>query len=211
MIRFCLAVTAGLLLAAGSAQAQFPSNYSGAAVLAVDAHAFGAYVPITSNSIGAITQLRLSFLPGVDFGFQGGLSRLDRKSGSKTLLRLGTDVKFQLVHADESRPIDMSIGAGLGVFAGDNYNTLSLGPNFIASRSWRRGAAGELTPYAGVGLAVTTINAGTSNGNDVSVPVRVGCELGITSAARLVAEFTHRLSSTFGEATDFVLGVNLPF
>lgn len=211
MIRLRFAVLAGMLLAAAPAHAQFPSSYTGAAVLPVNGHFFGAYVPITSNSIGALGQLRLSFLPSVDFGFQGGLSRLDRSAGSKTLVRLGTDVKFQLVAPDESRPIAMSIGAGLGVFAGDDYNLLSIGPNFLVSRSWRKGQPGEFSPYAGVGLAFTTINAGRLDDNDFAMPIRGGAEIGITAAARLVFEVGTRLGSDFGDDTEFTLGTNLPF
>jgi len=211
VIRLRSVFVAGLLLMAGNAHAQFPAPYTGATVLPVDGHFFGAYVPVTSNSVGALAQLRLSFLPAVDFGFQGGLSRLDRSAGSKTLVRLGTDVKFQLVAADESRPTAMALGAGLGVFAGDDYNVLSLGPNFVISRSWRTGQAGEFSPYAGVGLALTTINAGTFDDNDFSMPLRVGAELGISPAARLVFEISNRIGSDFGDDTEFTLGANLPF
>lgn len=211
MIRTCFALLAGLLVAATPAQAQFPATYTGAAVLPVNGHVFGAYVPITSNSIGAIAQLRLSFLPAVDFGFQGGISRLDRSAGSRTLVRLGTDVKFQVLPPDDANPVAISIGAGLGVFAGDDYNLLALGPNFVVSRSWRRGEPGEFTPYAGVGLAFSTINAGSFDDNDFAMPVRAGAELGITAAARLVFEISHRLGSDFGDDTEFTLGANLPF
>lgn len=211
MIRTRLTLAAGMLLvAATAAHAQLPSNYSGAAVIPVNGHVFGAYVPITSNSIGAIAQLRLSFLPGVDFGFQGGLSRLDRSAGSKTLIRVGADVKFLLSPASEGRPIDMALGGALGIFSGDDYNVLSVGPTFTASRTWQSGST-SFTPYAGLGLALNTINAGPFDDNDFSMPLRVGVELGISPAARLVAEFTNRIGSDFGDDTDFVLGVNLPF
>lgn len=211
MIRLRFALATGLLVLAGNAHAQLPAPYTGAVVLPVDGHVFGAYVPLTSNSIGALAQLRLSFLPGVDFGFQGGLSRLDRSAGSKTLVRMGTDVKFEMVAPSETRPIAMALGAGIGVFAGDNYNVLSLGPNFVVSRSWKSGQAGELSPYAGLGLAFTTINASNVDNNDFSMPIRVGTELGITSVARLVFEIATRIGSDFGDDTEFTLGANLPF
>lgn len=211
MIRLRLCLAAGLLVLAGAAHAQLPATYTGAAVLPVDGHVFGAYVPITSNSIGAVGQLRLSFLPGVDFGFQGGLSRLDRSAGSKTLVRMGTDVKFQLAAPSEGRPVAMAIDAGIGIFAGDDYNVLSIGPSFIVSRSWRSGQSGEFSPYAGIGLAITTINAGSFDDNDFAMPIRVGAEFGITPAARLVFEIATRIGSDFGDDTEFTLGANLPF
>src|SRR4029079_11709316 len=146
---------------------------------------FGAYVPLSSNAIGALAQLRLSFLPGVDFGFQGGLSRLDRSAGSKTLIRLGTDVKVVLAHAGDGRAVDMAIGGGLGIFAGDNYNLLSIGPTFVVSRTWQSGST-RFTPYAVAARAITTSNVGDTNNNDFAIPLRFGAELGISPAARLV-------------------------
>jgi len=210
-IRPALAATFLLVLAsAGRAHAQLPSTYTGATVLPVETHVFGAYVPISSNAVGALAQLRLSFLPGVDFGFQGGLMRLDRSAGSRTLIRLGTDVKFAIAHATDGRPVDMALGGTLGVLAGDNYNTLSIGPTFTVSRTWQSGS-GSFTPFAGAGLAITTINVGNRNDNDFSIPVRFGAELGISSAARLVGEFSERIGADFGDHSEFVLGANLPF
>ena len=210
MNRIRIAVIAAVLFAAPAAHAQLPSTYSGANVLPVNTHVFGAYVPLSSNAVGALAQLRLSFLPGVDFGFQGGLSRLDRSAGSKTLIRLGTDVKIALAHASEARPLDMSIGGALGIFAGDNYNLLSIGPTFTVSRTWQSGST-SFTPYAGAGLSITTINVGDRNDNDFSLPLRFGAELGISPAARLVGEYTVKVSSDIGDDGEFVLGVNLPF
>jgi hypothetical protein len=208
--RIRLAVIAAILFVAPAAHAQLPSTYSGAAVLPVNTHVFGAYVPLSSNAVGALAQLRLSFLPGVDFGFQGGLSRLDRSAGSKTLIRLGTDVKAMVAHASSARPLDMAIGGALGIFAGDDYNLLSFGPTFVVSRTWQSGSS-SFSPYVGAGLTITTINVGDSNNNDFSLPLRFGAELGISPAARLVGEFTTRIGSDFGDDSEFTLGVNLPF
>ena len=210
MIRFRLALMTLFLLAASAAHAQLPSTYTGAAILPVDNHVFGAYVPISTNAVGALAQLRLSFLTGVDFGFQGGLSRLDRSAGSKTVIRLGTDVKFAVAHASEGRPLDMAIGGGLGVFAGDHYNILTVGPTFVLSRTWQSGS-GSFTPYAGTGLAISTIDVGNFSDNDFAIPFRFGAEVGITPNARLVGEFTVKAGSSFGDDTEFVLGANLPF
>lgn len=212
MIRNRLALFAPLLLvlAAGPARAQLPSSYAGATVLPVNSHVFGGYVPISSNAVGALAQLRLSFLQGIDFGFQGGLMRLDRSAGSRTLIRLGTDVKFAIAHAGDARPVDMALGGSLGVLAGDNYNVLSVGPTFTVSRTWQSGSS-SFTPFAGAGLSISTINAGKVDNNDFSIPVRFGAELGISPAARLVAEFTQRIGSDFGDDSEFALGVNLPF
>lgn len=211
MTRLHLAVAATLLLAAGPAHAQLPSTYTGATVIPVNQHVFGGYVPISSNAVGALAQLRLSFLPNVDFGFQGGISRLDRSAGEKTLLRLGTDVKFVISPASEAQPIAMALGGALGISAGDDYNLLSIGPTFVASRTFRPGQPGELTPYAGIGLAISTFNAGPIDDNDLSVPLRFGAELGLSAAAKLVAEFVTRMGSDFGDKTELAIGANVPF
>jgi hypothetical protein len=212
-LRFGLAAV--LLLAAGTAHAQFPSPYAGASLLQPGGHVFGAYVPISENAVGALAQLRLSFLPGVDFGFQGGLSRLDRNSGSKTLVRMGTDVRFRVAAESEARPVSMAVGAGLGVFSGDDYNVLTLGPNFLVSRSWRKGEAGEFSPFAGIGLSLATVNVGTFDDNDFSMPAKVGAEIGITPTARLVFELSTRLGADsrreLANKAEFSLGANLPF
>ncbi len=211
LIPIAFALTLVFVLAAGTASAQLPSTYAGATILPVNSRVFGAYVPLSSNAVGALAQLRLSFLPGVDFGFQGGLSRLDRNAGSKTLIRLGADVKFAIAHATEGRPLDMAIGGALGVLAGDNYNTLSVGPTFTVSRTLQSGSGASFTPFAGAALAITTVNVGNLNKSDFSLPVRFGAELGISPAARLVGEFTERIGVDFGDHSEFALGVNLPF
>ena len=54
-------------------------------------------------------------------------------------------------------------------------------------------------------------HAGPFDDSDISMPLRFGAELGISPAARLVAEFSARLGSDFGDDTEFTLGANLPF
>lgn len=216
-IRFGAAVLGALLLAA-PARAQLPGTYSGAPTLAVNGHTFGAYVPLSRHSVGLLAQLRLSFFPGVDFGFQGGLDRLDRSSGSRTLVRLGTDVKVLVSSARPDFPYDFSLGGALGVMNGDHYGSLTLGPTAVMSRTWRAGQTGEIRPYAGLGLAFTSINdtrsapaIPTSNRTDFWVPLRVGGEFAVSPLARLVGEMEIRLGQEAGDDIGFTVGANLPF
>jgi hypothetical protein len=205
------ALVTGALLAAAPARAQLPSIYTGAAPLAVNAHVFGAYIPMSSHSAGGLAQLRLSFFPGVDFGFQGGLLRLDRDTGGRTALRLGTDIKIAIAKATPGHPLDFSLGGTIGVLNGDDYSLIALGPTALVSRTLRAGQTGEITPFAGLGLAFTSLNQSASDHTDFSVPLRIGSEFAVSPAARLVAEIEFRLGQDAGDDVGVTLGVNLPF
>jgi hypothetical protein len=207
----CGALLMGALLAAAPARAQLPSIYTGATPLAVNAHVFGAYIPMSSHSAGGLAQLRLSFFPGVDFGFQGGLLRLDRDKGGRTALRLGTDVKVAMARATPEQPLDFSVGGTLGVLNGDDYSQIALGPTALVSRTLHAGKAGEFTPFAGLGLAFTSLNQSANDHTDFSVPLRVGSEFAVSPAARLVAEIEFRLGQDTGDDVGVTLGANLPF
>jgi hypothetical protein len=208
--RLSLAALLGGLLIATGARAQLPSPYAGATVLPVNGHVFGGYVPFSSNVVGLLGQLRLSFYPGVDFGFQGGLQRMDRDQGNRTLLQLGTDVKVALIHASDAQPFELSAGGGLGVRVGDNISELSLGPTVVASRSWHRGETGEISPYVGLGFAFSSLG-GNQSKTDFSTPLRIGSEFGLSPVARLVTEFEFRLGDELNDDVAFSAGVNMPF
>ena len=203
-------VLAGGLLLATQAHAQLPSPYTGATVLPVNGHMVGGYLPLSQNLVGLLGQLRLSFYPGVDFGFQGGLARMDRDAGNRTLVHLGTDLKISLLKSTEQQPYDIAAGGGLGVRIGDNFSVLSLGPTVVVSRSWHRGETGEISPFAGVGFAFSSLS-GDQSETDFSMPVRVGSEFGISPVARLVTEFEFRLGDDFNDDVGFSAGMNFPF
>jgi hypothetical protein len=201
----------GACLIASTAHAQLPSPYAGARTLEVNQHVFGAYIPISAHAVGLLSQLRMSFYPGVDFGFQGGVSKLDRNTGNRTVVRLGTDVKVAVIKGTEQQPYDVSAGGALEVFTGDGYSLLSLGPNATISRTWKRGQPGEVSPYVGMGLAFSTLNTDAADETDFSVPLRIGSEYSISSMARIVAEMEFRLGQRTGDDVSFTAGVNLPF
>ena len=93
-----------------AASAQVFGQFIGATPLPVNAHLFGAYLQSSENVLGLLGQLRLSFYPGVDFGFAGGFARQDFKGGNRTTLRLGTDHKYQVVAPSPEYPYAGSIG-----------------------------------------------------------------------------------------------------
>jgi len=203
---------AALALAAAptTARAQVFGQFTGATVLPPNGHMVGGYLVSSSSMLGLMGQLRLSFYPGVDFGFQGGLSRMDRDQGNRTLVQVGTDVKVALLRAGDQQPFDIAAGGGLGIHVGDNYSALTLGPTIVASRTWHRGTTGEISPYVGLGFAFSSVNSDQTK-TDFSTPLRVGSEFGLSPVARIVTEFEFRLGDDFNDDVGFSAGVNLPF
>jgi hypothetical protein len=196
------------------ARAQVYGQYTGAPVLGSGGHQFGGYLDVSSKVVGLMAQLRLSFYPGVDFGFEGGPARITQSGASRGLLRLGTDIKVNAHHAASGANYDLSFGGALGVETGDNYNLLSLGPEAVISSPARANGpngSGAVTPYAGVMLLFTNRSAGSLNDNGFSVPVRLGAEITATPGARISAEVVLRAADKFRDHAGFNVGVNLPF
>lgn len=205
-----------MLLVAGlaratTAEAQVFGQYTPADVLAVNARQFGAYVDFSENTAGLLAQLRLSFYPNVDFGFQGGLSRFDLGSSTKTTLRLGSDVRFGVVRAGARFPVDVAAGGALGVETTDDYTSIRLGPSAVASRAFPLSGDASIVPYAGVMLCFTNASAGGESDTDFSIPLRLGGELRAIPGVRITAELQLRLGDDFDDDTAFTAGVNLPF
>jgi len=201
-----LAVAAALALPA-AAGAQVFGQFTPAPTLAQNGHMAGGYLTSSSNTVGLTGQLRLSFYPGVDFGFQGGFARQTYIGGNLTTLRLGGDLKYQVTHASVDRPYDISIDGALGVESGDRWNIVSVCPSVVASRTF----SGNLTPYASAGIQFANINVRSFNQSDVSLPIKAGAELKISSQLALSAELQLRLSDDFSDDVGFAVGVNSPF
>jgi hypothetical protein len=199
------------LAPAPAAHAQVFGQYTPAGILPVNSRLGGGYVNFSENVVGALGQLRLSFYPNVDFGFQGGLSRLDLVQGSKTALRLGADARFGVVKTSTASPVDLSVGAALGVETSDNYSVLRLGPSVVASRTFTFSSSASVAPYAGAMLSFASRNVGSGSKTDFSLPVRLGAELRAIPGVRITTEFQLRISDDFDDRTGFSAGVNLPF
>lgn len=213
MIRFrALALAAALAaLCSTATQAQTFGQFTGAEPLAVNARMFGAYVVASENVASLLAHLRLSFYPGVDFGFQGGIARQDYASGDRTNVRLGTDLKVAVRPQSDENPFAISMGGALSVETGDNFTILSLGPTLSISRSYPMGPQTAVTPYAGVGFAFSNIDVGIASDSDFSIPVHVGAETGLAPGVKLVTELQLHLADDFGDNFGFLGGVNLPF
>src|SRR5512143_2653918 len=152
---------AAALLPAGPARAQVFGQYVPADILPVNSRVFGAYVDFSENVVGALGQLRLSFYPNIDFGFQGGLARLDTGPSTKTTVRLGGDLRFGAGTVAQGMPVDLAVGAALGVQTGDDYTILSLGPEAVASRTFGFTPNASVVPYAGAMLMFSSVDIAT--------------------------------------------------
>lgn len=202
-----------LLLAAfpGVARAQVTGQYTGAEVLPVNGHMFGGYLDVSDHVVGLMAQLRLSFYPGVDFGFQGGPSRIDVGGATRGTVRLGADVKIAAHRTAPDAPFDLAVGGCLGVETGDNFSLFSVGPTCVASHAFRPGQAGGITPYASASLLFTNVDVGSLSETDLSLPLRFGAEFFAGPLMRIVGEVQLRAGDDFRDKTVFSVGVNAPF
>ncbi len=203
-------VVAGLVPGA-RASAQVFGQYTPAEILPVNSRLGGAYVDLSSNVVGLLGQLRLSFYPNVDFGFQGGFGRIDLGSTSKTTLRLGGDFRFAVARPADKMPVKLAVGGALGVETSDKYNILRFGPTAVASRAFGFSPNAAIEPYAGAMLSFASVDIAGDNQTDFSVPFRFGAELRAIPGMHITAEFQWRLGDDFADHTAFTGGLNLPF
>jgi hypothetical protein len=201
-------VAAVLLLAPTIGRAQVYGQFTGAETVPMGGHVFGAYLHASQDIFGLLGQLRLSFYPNVDFGFHGGITRIQFGSSDRTTLRLGGDVKFQVIKAGA---VDLSAGGAVGVETGDEISVLTIGPTMVASKTFPMGATGGITPYAGLGLLFSNVDVRSNQTTDFSVPFRFGSELKLSPELKLVAEIQLRANDEVNDDFSFLTGVNLPF
>jgi hypothetical protein len=171
----------------------------------------GTYVDASGHEVGFITALRLSFYPDVDFGFQGGLKRLDYTDTGGNALRLGADFKVAAMRARSGAPVDLSFGAGLGVDTGDNLSNLTMGPNAIASRAYPLGSSGSIEPYASLGLCYASINTAQHDDTGLQWPFRLGAEYRMSPDLRFVMELKQNFGTHFGDINAFAIGTTFAF
>src|SRR5262245_31308730 len=202
------ALVAGALLLPMTSQAQVFGQFTGAATTPVNGHLFGGYLHASEDLFGLVAQLRLSFYPNVDFGFQGGINRIQVGSGDRTTARLGSDVKFVVV---KGGVVDISAGGALGLETGDNLSIFSIGPTAVASKSFQMGRGGAVIHYGGVALLFSNLDVNQNQDTDFSIPFRLGSEFQLSPEIKLIAEFQLRASDDINDDFSFVTGVNLPF
>lgn len=207
-------LTIAALVPAGPAIAQAFGQYTGAVVVPPNGHVFGAYLNISENVVGGLAQLRLSFYPNLDFGFHGGLSRLDPGGSvaTRTTLRVGGDLRWQLTGLSPTFPADLALGASLAVETADRFKVVTLGPSVVASRTLGgTDGAGGFVPYGGLALLFGSRDAFGIEDSDISLPLRLGLEARLAPEFRLIAELQLFIADRYNDDVGFVTGVNLPF
>lgn len=207
-----LALAAAMLVPAASpATAQVFGQLTSANLVPMGGHEGGFYLNATDNLLGGLAQLRLSFYPGVDFGFQGGIARVTWQGVDRATVRMGTDVRFSLAHSGEGFPVDIAAGGGLGLESSDSYHVLTLMPSGVVSRSFAVGQNGSISPYLGVGISFARADAGTTNQTFLSLPLRLGADFLVMPGLRLTGELNIPIGDTFNDSFGLTTGVTLPF
>ena len=208
MKRFIL--TASLIACAvGPAAAQVHGALSDASVVPVNSRLGGAYLQFDQSSATLSGQLRMSFYPNFDFGFQGGLSRIDVDNNTQTSVRLGGDFRGQVATQSSSFPLNVSLGAAIDVESADNFTILSVGPQVALSRSVD--SSGKWIAYGGASLLLSRYETGDTRDNDTSFPVRAGMEFRPTPDLRLITEMQVAVSDAIRDDVSFTFGVLFPF
>jgi hypothetical protein len=208
---FAAWVAGALLICACTAHSQSLGQFGGASPLPMNGHSLGTYVDASGHEVGFVTALRLSFYPDVDFGFQGGLKRLDYPDAGLNALRLGADFKVAAARVRSGSPVDLAFGAGLGVDTGDNLSVLTMGPNAVASRAYPAGSTGTIEPYASLGLAYASINTSAKDDTGIQWPFRLGAEYRFTPDLRFMMELRQAWGTHYGDQSAFSIGTTFGF
>lgn len=209
MKRFILLIVAVALAAASPARAQVHGALSEARVVPVNARLGGTYLQFDQSSASLMGQLRLSFYPNLDFGFLGGLSRIDVANTTRTSVRLGGDFRGQVATQSETFPLNVSLGGALGVESADNFTILAVGPQVIVSRTLD--FSGKWIGYGGASLLMSRLDFGQANNTDTSFPVRLGIEFRPNPDLRLLTEAQLAVSDEIKDDFAITLGVLFPF
>jgi opacity protein-like surface antigen len=213
--RSILLLAAGLLAAVACggfpapARAQVHGALSNARVVPVNSRLGGGYLQFDKSSATLMGQLRLSFYPNLDFGFLGGLSRIDVNDNTRTSVRLGGDFRGQLATQNASFPVDVLLGGALGVETADELTILSVGPQLTVSRALD--LSGRWIGYGGAALLLSRIELSSQSDNDISFPVRFGIEYDPNPYLRMLAEVQLAVSDEVKDDFAATLGVLFPF
>jgi len=197
------------LLAAAPALAQVHGAFSEARVVPVNGRLGGAYVQFDKSSATLMGQLRLSFYPNIDFGFLGGLSRIDVNRNTRTSVRLAGDFRGQIATQGPAFPVNLSLGAAIGVESADDFTILSVGPTAVVSR--QLDPDGKWFGYGGASLLLSRDEISSQRKTDTSIPLRAGVEFFPNPDLRLLAEGQLAVSDDIRDDFSFTLGVLLPF
>jgi len=207
--RSILFIVALSLAAAGPASAQVQGTLTTGRVLRPNEHLGGSYLAFDKSSATALGQLRMSFYPNLDFGFQGGLARIDVDNNTRTSVKLGGDFRGQVATQAAGSIMDVALGAALGVESADELNQLSVGPQVTVSRTLDM--ANRWVAYGGAALLFTRIEVGQETNTDTSCPLRLGMEYSANPYLRLLTEVQLAVSDEVRDDFAVTFGVLFPF
>lgn len=198
-----------LVFWAAPALAQVHGALNEARVVPVNGRLGAGYLQFDKSSATLMGQLRLSFYPNLDFGFLGGLSRVDVGNDTQTSLRLAGDFRGQLAVQGTSFPVNLVLGGTVGVESADDFTILSVGPTVVVSR--QLDAAGQWMGYGGASLLLSRVEVNSVRDTDTSFPVRAGLEFLPNRDLRLLAEAQIAISDNIRDDFSFTLGALFPF
>lgn len=191
------------------AAAQIHGAFSEATIVPVNGRLGGAYLQFDASSATLQGQLRLSFYPKLDFGFNGGLSRIDFGGNTRTSVRLGGDFRGQVASQTENSPLTVTLGGAIGVESADDFTILSVGPQLVLSRTLD--GAGRWVGYGGAALLLSRYDINSQSDTDTSFPVRAGVEFRPNVDMRILLEGQLGVSDEIRDDMAFTLGVLFPF
>jgi opacity protein-like surface antigen len=207
--RLLAACSCAALLVASPALAQVYGIFNDAKVVPVNGHMGAGYLQFDKSSATLMGQLRLSFYPNMDFGFIGGLSRLDINDDTKSSVRLGTDFRGQIATQGASFPLNITLGAALAVESADGFSLLSVGPTAAASMSLDQ--AKQWEAYGGASILISRSEINGARNTDTSLPLRLGLQYSPNPDIRILSEFQVAVSDEIRDDLSFTLGVLFPF
>lgn len=195
---------------APAARGQVFGQFGDARTLALNGRVAGAFLQASESSLGVVGQLRMSFHPGVDFAFQGGISRLDVGDVTRSAIRLGADLRLRVVESSLDLPIDVAVGGTVGVETADEYNLLSVGPTAVASHTFDVNGMG-LSPYFGAAVLFSRLDLGAFDQTDVSLGMRLGADFEFQPSLHALIELQPRFSDEFNDGFSVAAGIQTSF
>jgi hypothetical protein len=207
--RSILFIVALSLVATGPASAQVQGTLTTGRVLRPNEHLGGSYLSFDKSSATALGQLRMSFYPSIDFGFQGGLARIDVDNNTRTSVKMGGDFRGQVATQAGGSIMDIALGAALGIESADELNQLSIGPQVTVSRTLDMSS--RWVAYGGAALLFTRIEMGLETNTDTSCPLRMGMEYSPNPYLRLLTEVQLAVSDEVRDDFAVTFGILFPF
>jgi len=198
-----------LVCAASPALAQVYGILNDAKVVPLNGHLGGGYLQFDKSSATLMGQLRLSLYPNMDFGFVGGLSRLDIDNDTKSSVRLATDFRGQISNQSANFPVSITLGAAIALESADGFSLLSVGPTAAASRVLDQ--ANQWTATFGASLLLSRSEINGERNTDTSLPVRLGLQYAPNTDIRIMSEAQLGVSDEIRDDFQFTLGVLFPF